>query len=84
MNILNNSNEILFQDLVQKTVNDNNFRNLLTKSNGIQSSYDVEVIPDIPTIKEISIHNNELNSVFLFKSEDDQGKVILECKLGTW
>lgn len=83
MNILNNSNEILFQDLVQKTVNDNNFRNLVTKSNGIQSSYDVEVIPDIPTIKEISIHNNELNSFFLFKS-DDQSKVILECKLGTW
>ena len=83
MNILNNSNEILFQDLVAKTVNDNNFRNLVTKSNGIQSSYDVEVIPDIPTIKEISIHNNELNSVFLFKS-DDQSKVILECKLGTW
>jgi hypothetical protein len=83
LNILNNSNEILFQDLVAKTVNDNNFRNLVTKSNGIQSSYDVEVIPDIPTIKEISIHNNELNSVFLFKS-DDQSKVILECKLGTW
>ncbi len=83
MNILNNSNEILFQDLVQKTVNDSNFRNLVTKSNGIQSSYDVEVIPDIPTIKEISIHNNELNSIFLFKS-DDQDKVILECKLGTW
>jgi len=80
---LNNSNEILFQDLVQKTVNDSNFRNLVTKSNGIQSSYDVEVIPDIPTIKEISIHNNELNSIFLFKS-DDQDKVILECKLGTW
>lgn len=83
MNILNNSNEILFQDLVQKTVNDSNFRNLVTKSNGIQSSYDVEVIPDIPTIKEISIHNNELNSIFLFKS-DDQDKIILECKLGTW
>jgi hypothetical protein len=83
LNILNNSNEILFQDLVQKTVNDSNFRNLVTKSNGIQSSYDVEVIPDIPTIKEISIHNNELNSIFLFKS-DDQDKVILECKLGTW
>lgn len=83
MNILNNSNEILFQDLVQKTVNDSSFRNLVTKSNGIQSSYDVEVIPDIPTIKEISIHNNELNSIFLFKS-DDQDKIILECKLGTW
>ena len=81
---MNNSNEILFQDLVQNKVNENNFRNLVAKTNGIQSSYDIEVIPDIPIIKEIYINNNnELKSHCIFKL-DDSNKVVLEYKLGTW
>ena len=85
INIQNNQNKILFSDILKSQPNENSFRNLSAKQTGLQLSYDCEVIPKIPIIKEVDLQSSDNSQLtFILYRSDVSRTSIIECQLGTW
>lgn len=56
----------------------------MPRNSGIEFSYDVEMVPKMPLIKEINLISTDSQLVFNIHKSDLTTNTILECKLGIW
>jgi hypothetical protein len=81
--------EILFENLLLTSSNKNNNINNSTDNNSIQSSYNIEVIPNLAVIKEIQMFSFDINQNLkevhcsLYETEKTSQVPIIEYEIGT-